>query len=297
MEDLWRALGSVTPPEKITQEAFDREDGHLRRLVRLRPGQRAEASDLWDYTQDLLYTEIQVPLLVYLLPFCLDAWREDLRGINRGYGGFVEWLYPVLANRGIFEKDLTPKQGAAISDFIRQAILEEIDDQDGLSYKGTKARPYRWIRALTTFGVLRPEVDRLWNAWWSQDTVGRAIATVQYITCLMYSENENPVFAPWAPDEGGGPPCLWEFEGHLYEHRWLQPNVDFLKDVLTVRGVSEALIRAVELLVDHQPEHDVAAGIRDDLPLCIETLESRCVELPRLLEATQKPDDPLAWSR
>jgi hypothetical protein len=295
MGALWHTLGSVSAPETITQQAFERDDGHLRRLARLRPGQRAEPADLWEYTQDLLYTEVQGPLLVYLLPFCLEAWRDDLCGINGGYGGFVEYFYPVLANRGIFENHLTPKQGAAISEFMRQTILEEINSQRGLSYKGTKARPYRWVRALTTYGVLRPDLDRLWNAWWSLDTVGRAIAAVQYITCLMYAENENPVFAPWTPDEGGGPPCLWEFEGHLYEHHWLKPNVDFLKDALAVRRVSDALMRTVELLLD-QSEHDVAAIIRDDLPLCIETLESRCVELPRLLETTQVEHKTLAWS-
>jgi hypothetical protein len=298
MEDLWRALGSVAPPEEITQEAFDRDDSHLRRLVRLRPGQRAEARDLWDYTQDLLYTEIQIPLFVYLLPFCLSAWREDLRGITSGYAGFVEWFYPVLANQRIFKEDLTPNQGAALSEFIRQTILEEIDDQRGLSYKGTMARPYRWVRALTTYGVLRPDVDRLWTSWWSLTTVGRAIATVQYFSCLMYAEDENPVFAPWTHDEGGGPPCLWEFDGHLYTHRWLQSIVVFLNVALTGRQVSDVLIRAVERLIG-QSEHQAASGIRDDLPLCIETVEARCAELPLLLATTQEPGSvvKINWSK
>jgi hypothetical protein len=296
MELLWRALGTTTPPEKITQEAFERDDRHLRRLVRLRPGQRAEASDLWEYTQDLRYTEIQSPLLAYLLPFCLQAWREDLRGISDGYGGFVEHLYPVLADRQVFETHLSPKQSAAVSEFMRQTILEEIDDQRGLYYKGTRARPYRWFRALTTYGVLRPDVDQLWNAWWSLNTVGRAIAAAQYISCLMYPENENPVFAPWTPDGGGGPPCLWEFEGHLYEHHWLKPNIDFLKEILAVSRVSDVLIRAVKLLLD-EPEHDVAAGVREDLPLCVETLEARCAELPVFLETTQLSVTLFAWSK
>src|ERR1700722_20956575 len=102
MDALWESWGTTSPPKKITQEAFDRDDAHLHRLGNLRPGERADAADLWDYTQDLLYTEIQGPLLVYLLPFCLEAWRDDLIGINGGYGGFVEYFYPVLANRGIF---------------------------------------------------------------------------------------------------------------------------------------------------------------------------------------------------
>jgi len=289
-----RAYGKVAPPDKITQEAFEGNDAHLRRLVRLKSGERAKPDDLWEYMHDLRNTEIQGPLLAYLLPFCLDLWREDLRGIE-GYGGIVEHLYPVLADRQIFDTHLTPKQSAAVSEFMRQTILEEIDDQHGLAYQGSRARPYRWIRALTTFGILLPNVERLWTAWWSLDTVGRAIAAVQYISCLMYSENENPVFAPWTPEGGGGPPCLSEFQGHLYSHRWLEPNVTFLKGVLNVPGVSEVLTRGVERLVD-QPEHDVAALIKADVPLVIETLQARCAELPQLLEATQEPSRLLAWT-
>ncbi len=289
-----RAYGKVAPPDKITQEAFEGNDAHLRRLVRLKSGERAKPDDLWEYMHDLRNTEIQGPLLAYLLPFCLDLWREDLRGIE-GYGGIVEHLYPVLADRQIFDTHLTPKQSAAVSEFMRQTILEEIDDQHGLAYQGSRARPYRWIGALTTFGILLPNVERLWTAWWSLDTVGRAIAAVQYISCLMYSENENPVFAPWTPEGGGGPPCLWEFQGHLYSHRWLEPNVTFLKGVLNVPGVSEVLTRGVERLVD-QPEHDVAALIKADVPLVIEILQARCAELPQLLETTQEPSRLLAWT-
>lgn len=295
MDTLWRELGSPSPPDEITQEAWDSDDGHLRRLARLRPGQRANAQDLWAYTQDLQYTEIQGHLLVYLLPFCLTAWREYLRGVSNEYGGFVEWFYPVLANCRIFDTDLTPEQGAAVSEFMRQSILEEIDDQRGLSYRGTKARPYRWIGALMTYGVIRPDIERLWNAWWSLETVGGAVAAVQFISCLMYSEYENPVFAPWTSNEGGGPPVLWEFEGHLYTNRWIESNVDFLKPTLAVSHVTDVLKRAVDRLTGQQ-EHDASEVIRDDLPMCIETLEARCSELPQLLSTTQEPSNLLEWS-
>jgi len=296
MDTLWRTWGTTSPPEKITQEAWDRDDGHLRRLVQLRPGERADASDLWDYTQDLLYTEIQGPLLAYLLPFCLNAWREDVRGMSVEYGGVIEWFYLVLANRQVFDVHLTSDQGAAVSQFMRQTILEEIDDQRGLAFQGMGARPYNWFEALTTYGVLLPDVDRLWTAWWSIDTIGRAISAVQYISCLMYLESENPVFSPWTRLGGGGPPGLWEFGGHLYTHRWLEPNVMFLKGTLSVTRVGEVLNRSAEKLID-QPEHDAAAAIQADFPLCIETLESRCAELPLLLETAQRPDTLLEWSK
>jgi hypothetical protein len=109
--------------------------------------------------------------------------------------------------------------------------------------------------------VLLPDVDRVWGAWWSLDTVGRAIAAVEYISCLIYPENENPVFASWTPNDEGGPPRLGGFEGHLHTHRWLEPNVTFLKGALNVPGVTEALSRAVDRLIDHS-EHEPAARTR-----------------------------------
>ncbi len=102
------------------------------------------------------------------------------------------------------------------------------------------------------------------------------------------------MFAPWTPNGGGGPPCLWGFEGHLYTHRWLEPNVTFLKGTLNVPGVTEVLSRAVDRLIGHS-EHELAAGIREDLPLLTDTLQVRCAELPRLLETTQEPGRPRAW--
>lgn len=293
---LWRSFGGLKPPERVTQEAFERDDRHLRRLARLRPGEKPKVADLWEYTQDLLYTEIETSLFAYLLPFCLEIWREELRGIHTECGGFIEFLYPVLADRQVFSKHLTPKQGAAVSEFMRQSILEEIDDQCGLAFQGMGARPYRWVGALTTFGVLLPDMDRLWTDWWLVATVGRAVAAVQYISCLMYSEYENPVFAPWTPIGGGGPPCLWEFEGHLYTNRWIEVNVNFLAEVLHAARVKDVLARAVERLVG-QPEQEVASEILEDFLLCIETVESRCAELPLLLATNQEAGLSLEWSK
>ena len=283
-----------SPPTHITQRAFDGDNGHLQRLVRLTPGERGAPDDLWRYTQDLRYTDIQVPLLTYLLPFCLAAWRDDLRGTHAGYGGFVEHFYPVLADREIFDKHLTATQTAAVSAFMRQSILEEIDAQRGLAYHGMNARPYRWIHALTTYGVLLPDMHRLWMDWWSLETIGRAVASVQYISALMYPENENPIFAPWTPDGGGGPPTLWEFEGHLYSHRWLQANVDFLQHTLNVSAVTDVLARAARRLAT-APERDIAARVIADLRTQTDVLEARCAELPKLLATTPAPGTLLVW--
>lgn len=291
---LWRAFRRKKPPERITQEAFDFDTRHLLRLARLTPGESAEADDLWSYTQDLRYTEIQVPLLEYVLPFCLAAWCDDLLGTHSNYGGYVEQLYPALADKVL--RLLNSSQTAAIAEFMRQAILEEIDSQRGLIYQGMGARPYRWIAALTSYGVLLEDVARLWAEWWSVGTVGRAIAVAQYVSCLMYEDNENPIFAPWTRGGGGGPPCLWEFAGNMYNHRWLHLNVSFLERSLNVEDVSSVLKRAVEKLAN-EPELVVASQLLADLPLCIETIEARCAELPRLLETNDQLSRPLSWSK
>jgi hypothetical protein len=67
------AYGKAAPPEKVTQEAFEGNDRHLRRLLRIKPGERPDVQDLWEYLQDLRCTDIQSSLLEYLLPFCLEA--------------------------------------------------------------------------------------------------------------------------------------------------------------------------------------------------------------------------------
>ena len=47
-----RAYGKAAPPEKLTQEAFEGNDRHLRRLVRIKTGERPDVQDLWEYLQD-----------------------------------------------------------------------------------------------------------------------------------------------------------------------------------------------------------------------------------------------------
>lgn len=291
---LRRALGATRPPEKITQEPFEHKDKHLRRLSGLQAGERPRGNDLFDYMEDLRYTEIQTSLFVYLLPICLEVWRNDVCRVDTSYAGVVEHFYPVLADRHVFDIHLTPKQTAVVSDFMKKAILEEIDQQRGLAFQGSRTRPYRWVREVTTYGVILPDIERLWAEWWSLGTIGRAVAAIQYISCLMYPDKENPVFAPWTPDGGGGPPCLWEFEGHLYTHRWLEPNVAFLRKALSAQSLGDALFRAVNQLVG-EPEYSVATLVQEDFPLCEATVAARCADLPQLLATNQETSSIFEW--
>ena len=264
------------------------------RLARLGADEEADGLDLCEYMNDLLYTEIQVHFFLYVLPFCLGAWSRVLRGHDFKFPGFVDYFYPVLANREVFERHLSPPQGDAVLSFMRSSILDEIDAQKGLYFRGYGTQPFRWIRTITTYGVIAPDIERIWTPLWSVETVGRAIAAVQFISCLMYAKDENPVFAPYTREEGGGPPCLWAFDGHLFEKRWQQSNVDFLEDLLKPERVSKVLSQAVDRLAD-QPEHDAAAKILADLPSCSRTLMDRCAMLPLLLATPGQTMDSFDW--
>src|SRR6266568_4078052 len=78
------------------------------------------------------------------------------------------------------------------------------------------------------------------------------------------------------------------FEGHLYTHRWLEPNVTFLKGALNVPGVTEVLRRAVDRLIG-QSEHELAAGIREDLPLLNANKENAVVLAPSGFKSGRTP--------
>jgi hypothetical protein len=280
LDALRRALGQPMPPKEIWQEPIDCDPAHLHALARLQPNERAHGGDLSAYARDLKSMVVQEEFLRYALPFCLKAWREDLRGEYSGYGGFVAHFYPALVYGRILDSVLSPDEAAAVSSFMRAVILEEIDEQRG---------PYPCVRVLTTYGVILPDIERLWTAWWSLDTPGRAVAAVQYISCLVYGEQENPVFGGWAP-------CLWEFEGYLYDHCWLAPNVAFLRSALNAVSVTEVLRRAVDRLAGSS-EQETAARVLADAGERTALLESRCRELPEILEEKQDPSTMREWSQ
>ena len=294
--ELRAALGATKPPEKITQASFDGDGRELKRLVQLADGERADGIDLIEYLHILCYVkEIQTDLFAYLLPVCLEEWARDLHGDPDAYRGAIEYLPPAFANSNVIGKHLTHNQAETAAAWVREEILKEMDEQRGLAYRGMGARPYRWIGSMTTYGVFRPDIELLWKPWWAVETVGRAVSLVQYASCLMYENDSNPIFSPWTAQEGGGPPTLWEFNGHLYEHCWMESNVEFLRGALTLETVEGALERAADRL-EAEPEHEIAMRVRDDVPECSHMIEMRCEELVRILASKDRPGAPRKWS-
>lgn len=278
MQTVRQAFGNPQPPKEITQKAFDYDTKHLHRLARLRLGDSADPGDLTGYCLDLTYTEVQTALFRWVFPFCLAAWRQELLGAAPQYGVFVENFYPALVRGKILTKVTSEEERAAVARFFRETILEELDSQTQLRGVGSGAKPYRWMGAFATYGVLLPDLYLLWEAWWPASTVGRALGVVQYASCLIYGEQDNPVFPAWTPTEGGGPPELWSYEGFLYEDHWQEPNLAFLKTALTAETIGPALDRAVERLRE-SPELALAQQVQTDFACGMPLVRQRCSEL------------------
>ena len=236
-------LGHPSAPSVITQVPFDYDPGHYERLCS--PNTKPSGIDLYDYALDLEYQEIQQDLFLYLLPKCLSAWQENL--MSSHHPGAVEKFCSALAKHHGFRDFLTQPQYNAVLSFMRNAILDKIDKENCLSYSGMHASPYAWISGIGTLGAVFPAVGELWQKWWSCPTVGRACGVLQYASVLMYPDDQNPIFAPWTHEAGGGAPSLWEAEGIMYQS-WLPENVEFLRNTFTLNFVRHSLSTAAETL-------------------------------------------------
>ena len=108
---------------------------------------------------------------------------------------------------------------------MRDSLLERIDREDSLSHAGERATAYAWFYRLGAFAGIFPELESLWRAWWRFETLGQAVAALQYVSCLMYQDRDNPIFAPWIREHGGGTPGLWETDGQMFHESWRMENV------------------------------------------------------------------------
>jgi hypothetical protein len=82
----------------------------------------------------------------------------------------------------------------------------------------------------------------------------------------------------------------------LHTHYWRAPNVAFLRNTLSAAAATEVLRQAVDRMASY-PEHDKAARVLADAGERTALLESRCRELPEILEEKQDPSTMREWSQ
>lgn len=194
---LVKALNAQEPPKHIWQRPYDHNPSHYKALCNLQ-GAAPSVADLDAYANDILYerSPLQPDLLRFLLPICLNAWREDLLANGRTeYGGFVHYFWAALSDSRVLQT-LNPGECAAVENFMISAILDRIDQEKSLSFSQEKSLPFssvlaspnKWFRALSSFCVVFPALPQLWKSWWEMTTPGQACAVLQYLSFLLYEE-------------------------------------------------------------------------------------------------------------
>lgn len=255
MDDILKIVGASVKPKKITQKVFeyDSNNAHIVRLCELNNNAKPSPGDLYDYIQDIKYgDEIQKDLLKFLLPICLSAWREYLVNNNESYVGYIEEFSSFLAEKELYPAILSKAEYESVIKFYANSILDRMDCENKLYHKGMGATPYKWVSSLGSYCVIFPDLKYVWEHWWDMKTEGRILCIVQYISCLMYDETSNPIFAPWTSNEGGGPPLLWECDGNIFNKTWKTGNIEFIKSILTKDYVYNSLVKACQMLRDDE---------------------------------------------
>jgi len=281
--DLIQGLRAQNPPPNIWQKPFEYDSSRYKRLCNLQ-GKAPNFVDLCCYAEDMLYepSPLQPDLLRYLLPICLEVWRKDLLRLDQGeYGGFVAHLWPALARKSV-QDALSANECATVATFMADSILDAIDQEPCLSFRGSRARPYDAFAALNAFCIVFPTLPALWEIWWAMETPGQACTVLQYLSCLLYEKNSNPIFAPWTPLEGGGPPSVGHPEGHIFDLGWRKENVKFLRATLTPDYVQDRLRFAAQA-TEGVLESPVPQQMLEDFEEQKTLLEIRLNELPSLL--------------
>jgi hypothetical protein len=252
------------PPPKVWERQFDYHDDKLRRMART-SWDKIEEDDLWYYLHDLAYQDLQPDLFAYLFPVCLNFWQTSLIQNRSCSVGDAEFHYALLQGQ-ILQTMVTPREREDILDFLHDGFLDRLSMERGFIYKGMGTPAYGWMHRFNSLGLVTPLTGRLWGAWWKLDTPAKAVCGLMYLSGLMYSESENPVFRPWSKEGGGGGPYLWEDDSYIYNKGWLPENLEFLRKTLTVDYFSRRAQDARAILTD-QPEANIADTICADFPL------------------------------
>lgn len=285
-------FGNAPPPVRVWQSQFDYCDDDLKRLAST-AYREIDRGDLWCYYHDLAYVELQEDLFNYLFPVCLMQWHDTLLRDESCSQGDAEFHYGMREGQ-VFQKMLTPRQQGQVTAFFRDSFLERLDREPATVEPSRQKHPFRWICRFNSLGFVIPSLAALWEPWWRMETRGRVIAVLKYCSGLVCLEGENRYFGiEWA-GRGWFGPHLWEHDSNIHEQSWLEPNIRFIRGVITFDYLAAKVAQAVEKLHD-QPQRRLAEQLSADLVANRELVESRAAELPRLLAGERITADG-GWS-
>lgn len=252
------------------------------------------AAQLRRYLDAVFVTHGSVTEFIYLLPAMLKTWSEEI--FTQAHESvFTQYFHAALGQRyegvahiapSFLVTQLAPSLQQTVVAFMRESMLHRIGSETRLTVRGLSPT-HLWFTVLAAYGVIVPDVEALWNAWWAYPSTGHAVAALQYASCVITGGRGNPIFAPWDRNTGGGAPCLWEYDSIVDEEwRWLPENRDFLQRTLTIPWLEERL-SAADARLSAPSAHDCAEKLRRALAADPTRVQLR---IDRLLEMLNTPN-------
>lgn len=279
VNQFYHSIGSPLPPLSVSEKAFDYDQAPLLHLAKRRLGATpADQYGLIDYALDLKYVlPLQKDLMLHCLPLCLETWQYCL--IHKAESRFVEEFHSALAAKpNVIRETAGDDVSQLFFCFMKDSILASMNGKKYLFHEGQGAYSHIWIRHFASLGTFCNKIETIISEWKKLDTVGLAICFLKYLSVLIYEENNNPVFMPWTPKDGGGSPCLWEYDSTGFGERWSNRNIESLKRFLEW----EELMRCSEALLNIMQNHKnypIAQQVILDLKKNKNKIESRTGDL------------------
>jgi hypothetical protein len=284
-KELQAAFASVPKPRKVQGDSWgiDATTEDIWRLINTEPS-LLEADDFSGYIG--MCTTGGIDDLRYLLPTLLRIWHHELSAKKGSW--FIEHLHQELSRTDLIENHLNETLRSAVITFMRHSLLERIGQENPLRIVGNSPT-HNWFGFMASYGVFTEDIPTLWQGLWEMPTPGHAVAVVQYASCLICKEGDNPVFAPWRSDIGGGSPLLWDYNSMGFDERWKESNVSFLQGTLSVNYLQEHLMKAERILSDRYMNSQVQA-VLSNLLKYPERAQGRCSALPKALSIPSSPE-------
>ena len=211
--------------------------------------------------------------LLYLFPPILRIWEEELRNSE---GRFTQYFHEEICRTNFIERALSSDLREVVIGFMIRALSERIGSEHSLRVAG-KSTTHDWFGYFASFGVYSKAVDTLWNKLWTSTHPGHVIAILQYLSCLLYEE-DNPVFSPRTCIAGGGAPELWGFDSVGFDESWKAENLAYLEASLGSSSVREWLAR-ISAIFPNQPIGELAKEFTGRLDANPAKVDLRCEAL------------------
>ncbi len=245
--DARSLFGNPEVPHVVWEKQFDGFDAELRRIAR-KPWQDICESDLWYYMHDLAYVSpLQESLFEYLFPACLNFWYDTMMRNEDASIGSIEFHYSLHQGK-ILTRMLSSHRRDLVLDFVVDGFLNRIES-DKLSLPFSDETDYcSWMLRLNSIGLVFPVVERIWENWWRVDSYGKAVCAMAWCSGIVYEDDENLIFGSSNIRSGDSEPYLHENDSQIRNDRWMDENIRFMYDNLSVKYIKDKLLECSRML-------------------------------------------------